>query len=135
GAVGGAAGQRGLGRSGRPVPAAGIAGAQAGGDAGDGRRPGSMLGFVHWSRRTVRLWTRARRWCSKASKIKTVFTGIVTAVGKIARVSPTPGGVRAVVEASGFGLDDVAIGDSIAVNGACLTVAARTGSRFELDLS
>ena len=64
-----------------------------------------------------------------------MFTGIVTAVGKIARVTPTPGGVRAVVEAPGFGLDDVAVGDSIAVNGACLTVVARAGSRFELDLS
>jgi riboflavin synthase len=64
-----------------------------------------------------------------------VFTGIVTAIGKIARVSPVPGGVRAAVEAPGLDLEDVAIGDSIAVNGACLTVVARSGSRFELDLS
>jgi riboflavin synthase len=64
-----------------------------------------------------------------------VFTGIVTAVGKIARISRAPGGVRAVVDAPGLGLDDVAIGDSIAVNGACLTVVACAGSRFELDLS
>jgi riboflavin synthase len=64
-----------------------------------------------------------------------VFTGIVTAVGTVARVSPTSGGARVVVEAPGFGLEDIAIGDSIAVNGACLTVVARTGSSFDLDLS
>jgi riboflavin synthase len=64
-----------------------------------------------------------------------VFTGIVTAVGKIARLGPTAGGMRASVEAPGFGLEDVAIGDSIAVNGICLTVIARDPSRFEVDLS
>jgi riboflavin synthase len=64
-----------------------------------------------------------------------VFTGIVTAVGRIARVEPTAGGVRAVVDAPDFGLADVAIGDSIAVNGACLTVVARDASRFEVELS
>jgi len=64
-----------------------------------------------------------------------VFTGIVTAVGKIARVSPTSGGMRAVVAAPDLDLDDVAIGDSIAVNGVCLTVVARSGPGFELDLS
>jgi riboflavin synthase len=64
-----------------------------------------------------------------------VFTGIVTAVGRIARVQPAPGGVRAVVNAPGFDLEDVAIGDSIAVNGVCLTVVALGGSSFEVDLS
>jgi riboflavin synthase len=64
-----------------------------------------------------------------------VFTGIVTAVGKITRVSPTPGGVRAVVDAPGLGLDDVAIGDSIAVNGACLTVAARNGLEASAEVN
>ena len=64
-----------------------------------------------------------------------MFTGIVTAVGRIARLEPAAGGVRAVVEAPGLGLGDVAIGDSIAVNGVCLTVVARDASRFEVDLS
>jgi len=64
-----------------------------------------------------------------------VFTGIVTAVGKIARLEPGAGGARAVVEAPGLGLEDVAIGDSIAVNGVCLTVVARDSGRFEVDLS
>lgn len=64
-----------------------------------------------------------------------MFTGIVTAVGKIARLDPTAGGLRAVVDAPGLGLEDVAIGDSIAVNGICLTVVARGASRFEVDVS
>jgi riboflavin synthase len=64
-----------------------------------------------------------------------VFTGIVTAVGRIARVERAAGGVRAVVEAPGFGLEDVAIGDSIAVNGVCLTVVARDASGFQVDVS
>jgi riboflavin synthase len=64
-----------------------------------------------------------------------VFTGIVTAVGRIARLDLEAGGARAVVEAPGLGLEDVAIGDSIAVNGVCLTVVARDASRFEVDLS
>jgi len=64
-----------------------------------------------------------------------VFTGIVTAVGSIARLAPTAGGVRATVDAPALGLEDVAIGDSIAVNGVCLTVVARDASRFEVELS
>lgn len=64
-----------------------------------------------------------------------MFTGIVTAVGRIARLAPTAGSVRATVDAPGLGLDDVAIGDSIAVNGVCLTVVARDASRFEVELS
>src|SRR4051812_20197124 len=64
-----------------------------------------------------------------------MFTGIVTAVGKIARLSPQADGARAEVDAPGFGLGDVAVGDSIAVNGVCLTVVARDATRFEVDLS
>jgi riboflavin synthase len=64
-----------------------------------------------------------------------VFTGIVTAVGKIARLSPQADGARAEVDAPGFGLGDVAVGDSIAVNGVCLTVVARDATHFEVDLS
>ncbi len=64
-----------------------------------------------------------------------MFTGIVTAVGRIARLAPRAGGVRATVDAPGLGLDDVAIGESIAVNGVCLTVVARDASRFEVELS
>ena len=64
-----------------------------------------------------------------------MFSGIVAAVGRIARDAPTAGGARLRVESGGLPLDDVAVGDSIAVNGACLTVVALDGAAFEADLS
>ena len=64
-----------------------------------------------------------------------MFTGIVAAVGSIRKSAPARGGRRLVVDAGGLGLKDVAIGDSIAVNGACLTVVARNAKAFEVDVS
>ena len=70
-----------------------------------------------------------------------MFTGIVTAVGSIVGVQPlgvdATAGVCLVVEAPAGYLGDVAPGDSIALNGACMTAtridAARL--RFEADVS
>lgn len=64
-----------------------------------------------------------------------MFTGIVAAVGRIARVDPAPGGVRLHVAAGGLALDDVALGDSIAVNGVCLTVVAHDATQFAAEVS
>jgi len=64
-----------------------------------------------------------------------MFSGIVGAVGKIRRVSPRRGGLQLIIEAGTLGLRGVAIGDSIAVNGACLTVVARGRRSFGVDLS
>ncbi len=68
-----------------------------------------------------------------------MFTGIVTAVGRIVRVDPLPGeaqaGVRLTIDAASLGLDDVAIGDSIAIQGACMTAVAIDGRRFTVDVS
>jgi riboflavin synthase len=64
-----------------------------------------------------------------------MFTGIVAAVGRVIESSPTSGGVRLRIDAAGLSLDDVAIGDSIAVDGACLTVVSLAGRTFEVDLS
>lgn len=64
-----------------------------------------------------------------------MFTGIITAVGKIAQATPTPGGLRLTVDAGGMPLDDIAVGDSIAVDGVCLTVIARDAAAFEVDVS
>jgi riboflavin synthase len=64
-----------------------------------------------------------------------VFTGIVAAVGRIERVQPRPQGLRLAIDAGGLDLADVAIGDSIAVNGCCLTVVALDARRFEVDVS
>jgi riboflavin synthase len=64
-----------------------------------------------------------------------MFSGIVQAVGKINRVEKREGGVRLAFHAVRLGMDDVAIGDSIAVNGVCLTVVSKTTSGFEADVS
>lgn len=64
-----------------------------------------------------------------------MFSGIVAAVGRITKFDPREGGVRLGVSASRLGLDDVAIGDSIAVNGVCLTVVQKSATSFEVDVS
>lgn len=64
-----------------------------------------------------------------------MFSGIVAAVGRITRAASTAGGVRLRVEGGGLPLDDMAVGDSIAVNGACLTVVALERAAFEADVS
>ena len=56
-------------------------------------------------------------------------------MGRINRVEPANGGVRLSIEAGGLGLRDVAIGDSITVNGACLTVVKRGKDSFRVDVS
>ncbi|MBI4195670.1 MAG: riboflavin synthase [Betaproteobacteria bacterium] len=62
-----------------------------------------------------------------------MFTGIVAAIGRIAGAAP--GGSRLRIDAGGLALDDVAVGDSISVNGVCLTVVARDRTAFEADVS
>lgn len=64
-----------------------------------------------------------------------MFTGIVTAIGRIASAHPHGDGLRLRIEAGGLGLDDVAIGDSIAIQGVCHTVVAREAHAFEVDTS
>ena len=64
-----------------------------------------------------------------------MFSGIVSAVGRIAAAAPSGDGLRLRVEAPGFGLDDVAIGDSIAIQGVCHTVVTKSGDAFEVDTS
>ncbi len=64
-----------------------------------------------------------------------MFAGIVAAIGRIARSSPQGDGARLRVEAPGLGLEDVAVGDSIAVQGVCLTVVAKDAGGFEADVS
>lgn len=64
-----------------------------------------------------------------------MFTGIVTSIGKIASAAPRDQGLRLAIDAGMLDLTDVAVGDSIAVNGICLTVIALHGDRFEVDVS
>jgi riboflavin synthase len=68
-----------------------------------------------------------------------MFTGIVAAVGKITAITPlgsqADAGVQLSIDAGGMTLADVAIGDSIAVNGACMTVVGKTDAGFFVDVS
>lgn len=68
-----------------------------------------------------------------------MFTGIVAAVGKITSISPlgnqADAGVRLTVDAGALPMEDVALGDSIALNGACMTVVQKTGDGFVVDVS
>jgi len=64
-----------------------------------------------------------------------MFTGIITAVGRVGAVARKSGGLRLRIESGGLRLGDVAVGDSISVNGICLTVVARKARSFEADVS
>ena len=68
-----------------------------------------------------------------------MFTGIVAAVGKITSITPLgaspDAGVRLAIDAGGLPVADVALGDSIALNGACMTVVEKTASGFCVDVS
>ena len=64
-----------------------------------------------------------------------MFSGIVSAVGTVREARRAPGGLRLVVDAGSLGLRGVAVGDSIAVDGACLTVVSRAGRKFSADVS
>jgi len=63
-----------------------------------------------------------------------MFTGIIEGLGKIRSIRSTGRGQRLTIEAD-FSLDQSKIGDSIAVNGVCLTAVEIDGKRFEADVS
>ena len=62
-----------------------------------------------------------------------MFTGIVTGVGRVVRVEDLEGARRIAVEAPAGFLDGAVIGDSISVDGACLTPVHLEGAVFEID--
>lgn len=64
-----------------------------------------------------------------------MFTGIIQAVGRIAALEPVGGDLRLRIDAAGLDLADVRLGDSIAVNGVCLTAIALDGAQFAADVS
>ena len=64
-----------------------------------------------------------------------MFSGIVADIGTIARAESRDGGLRLAVATEQLGLDDVLLGDSIAVNGVCLTVVKIDGQVFTVDVS
>ncbi|CAD6562836.1 riboflavin synthase [Paraburkholderia sabiae] len=68
-----------------------------------------------------------------------MFTGIVAAVGRIASIKPLgndpDAGVRLHVDAGGLDMEDVQLGDSIAIQGACMTVIEKSPASFDVDVS
>jgi riboflavin synthase len=64
-----------------------------------------------------------------------MFTGIIQAVGRIAVREQRGGDARLVVDVATLDLADVALGDSIAVAGVCLTAVAIEGNTFVADVS
>ena len=64
-----------------------------------------------------------------------MFTGIITAVGQIKSAQAKGDGLHLVVEVPAGYLDDVAVGDSIAIQGACMTATNFEGNTFALDIS
>ena len=64
-----------------------------------------------------------------------MFTGLVQATGEIVARDRRGDGVRLRVDARALGTADIAIGESIAVSGCCLTVVARDGDSLDFDVS
>ncbi|MFA5825709.1 MAG: riboflavin synthase [Gallionellaceae bacterium] len=64
-----------------------------------------------------------------------MFSGIIADVGTISSAQDRDGGLRLSVTTEELGMDDVQLGDSIAVNGVCLTVVKIDGKVFTVDVS
>ena len=64
-----------------------------------------------------------------------MFTGIIQAVGDIRAMQATGGDMRLTVDTGKLDMEDVALGDSIATNGVCLTVVEFSRGHFVADLS
>ena len=62
-----------------------------------------------------------------------MFAGTIEELGRLVEVRPAPPGQRLVIEGQQVS-QQTQIGDSIAVNGCCLTVVQRDGSRLEFDV-
>ena len=64
-----------------------------------------------------------------------MFTGIIQAVGTLSDLQPKGGDMALVVDTGKLDMADVQLGDSIAVNGVCLTAVAMSDSSFTADVS
>lgn len=64
-----------------------------------------------------------------------MFTGIVAAIGKISHIQTLEQGLRLTIDAPDLDLSDVALGDSIAHNGVCLTVIEKSAQQYKIDVS
>jgi riboflavin synthase len=64
-----------------------------------------------------------------------MFTGIIQAVGRVARIEPRGGDLRLHLDTADLDLSDTQLGDSIAVSGVCLTAVALEARGFAADVS
>lgn len=64
-----------------------------------------------------------------------MFTGLVEGQGRVSALRRHGRDARLTIATAGLGFDDVAAGDSIAINGVCLTAVAPRGDAFEADVS
>lgn len=64
-----------------------------------------------------------------------MFTGIIQAVGQVQKIEPLAGDWRLTLDVGKLDMSDVALGDSIAVNGICLTVVQMGKQWFAADVS
>ena len=63
-----------------------------------------------------------------------MFTGLIEGTGKLVRIEPRGKDMRLSIAAS-FNLDELEIGESVSVDGVCLTVVSREGRSFSVDVS
>lgn len=64
-----------------------------------------------------------------------MFTGIIEDVGVMETLQPSGDDIRLTIAVNKLDMSDVALGDSIANNGVCLTVVAKTAHSFSADVS
>lgn len=64
-----------------------------------------------------------------------MFTGIIEAIGRVTAVKPAGESAALTIDAAGLDTSDVAVGDSIACNGVCLTVTRLVPRGFAVDVS
>lgn len=64
-----------------------------------------------------------------------MFTGIVRTMGRVSRLEPRGGDLRLVIDAPGFDWRTYKVGDSLCINGVCLTVVKLYKDGFETDVS
>jgi riboflavin synthase len=64
-----------------------------------------------------------------------MFTGIIQAIGSIETVEKLGDGYRLKIQAGGLDMSDVQLGDSIALQGACMTVVEMSATHFSIDIS
>ncbi|MBE9533305.1 MAG: riboflavin synthase, partial [Proteobacteria bacterium] len=64
-----------------------------------------------------------------------MFTGIIAAIGKVEKIQSQAGDLRLQINSQKLDLSDVKLGDSIAINGVCLTVVEQHKAQIGFDVS